>query len=53
MLEKRCEKHGTKNPPSENRERMNILEKNYFFAAIAACAADRRAIGTRKGEQET
>ena len=26
---------------------------NYFFALIAACAAARRAIGTRKGEQET
>ena len=28
-------------------------EHAYFFSLIAACAAARRAIGTRKGEQET
>ena len=26
---------------------------DYFISFIAACAAARRAIGTRKGEQET
>ncbi len=27
--------------------------KSYFLCASAACAAARRAIGTRKGEQDT
>ena len=26
---------------------------DYFISFIAACAAERRALGTRKGEQET
>ena len=32
-----------------------LKHKNYFarFSLIAACAAARRAIGTRNGEQET
>ena len=30
-----------------------LVETAYFFSAIFACAAERRAIGTRKGEQET
>lgn len=29
------------------------VSRNYFPWLIAACAAARRAIGTRKGEQET
>ena len=32
----------------------SIFYANYaFFSAIAACAAARRAIGTRNGEQDT
>lgn len=34
----------------------NCIRQNSYFAffcAIAACAADSLAIGTRKGEQET
>ena len=34
--------------------KLSELEVAYFLpSAIAACAAARRAIGTRKGEQET
>ncbi len=29
------------------------VTKYYFLCASAACAAARRAIGTRKGEQDT
>lgn len=29
------------------------LPSVYYFSAIAACAAAKRAIGTRNGEQET
>jgi hypothetical protein len=33
---------------------ITVSSQGYFFSArIAACAAARRAIGTRKGEQET
>ena len=32
---------------------MVLLSKDYFAALIAACAAARRAIGTRNGEQDT
>ena len=37
-----------------NRQgKLNKLEAVYFMSAIAACAAARRAMGTRNGEQET
>ena len=48
-----------KKPPGAvcvRRQRDIDLRKAFayaFFAAMAACAAARRAIGTRKGEQET
>ena len=43
--------------PSVHRCREGISasrkKPSYFFAAIAACAAARRAIGTRNGLHET
>ena len=33
--------------------RVNVMCCNYFISLMAAWAADRRAMGTRKGEQDT
>ncbi len=30
-----------------------VRATNYLLCSMAACAADRRAIGTRNGEQDT
>ena len=38
---------------NRNIATMNVLFIIYYFCAIAACAAARRAIGTRNGEQDT
>ncbi|BBL53626.1 hypothetical protein MF1_08840 [Bartonella quintana] len=36
-----------------NSPTTKIFQNSYVFFAIADCAAAKRAIGTRKGEQET
>ena len=52
------------NEPSENRLGCNALftshysliqqlSRNYRYSSIAACAAAKRAMGTRNGEHET
>ncbi len=51
-----CIRSTEKAPPADDRRgRLVYGEKPYFafFSLMAACAAARRAIGTRKGEQET
>ena len=51
-----CIRSTEKAPPADDRRgRFVYRGKPYFafFSLMAACAAARRAIGTRKGEQET
>ena len=43
-----------KKAPSANRGGRNmVLRESDYISLIAACAAARRAIGTRNGEQDT
>ena len=55
----RCLPQKNKRTTISNDTLIIILDRNsncfhlFYFCAIAACAAARRAIGTRNGEQDT
>ena len=52
-----CIRSTEKAPPADDRRGRFVYRGGEpyfaFFSLMAACAAARRAIGTRKGEQET
>ena len=48
-----CKNEANEKAPSHGKALIVFNRKVYFASLIAACAAARRAIGTRNGEQDT